>query len=158
MSKSFSSGKTGFLADLLKTLAIAALVAAPVCTQSAYAQDAAGSPQQPHDPAALYLQVGADNNTVQKVRQLAAEFEATIRPKYEGIMTQMREMQRLSLEPTLDEAKILTTQDAINRATADMANERIKLLINQRKLLTPEQRAKFVELLKQQRNQHGQQQ
>jgi Spy/CpxP family protein refolding chaperone len=155
MSKSFSSGKSGFLADTLKTLAIAALAIAPLMTtESAYAQEP-GAAQPQHDPAALYLQVGADNNTVQKVRQLAADFEATIRPKYEGIMTQMREMQRLSLEPNLDEAKILATQEAINRATGDMATERIKLLINQRKLLSPEQRAKFVELLKQQRSQKG---
>lgn len=155
MSKSFSSSKSGLVTDILKSLAIAALAATPLVTsQSAYAQEP-GAAQAQRDPAALYLQVGADNNTVQKVRQLAADFETSIRSKYEAIMGQMREMQRLSLEPSLDEEKILATQDAINRGTADMANERIKLLINQRKLLSPDQRIKFVELLKQQRSQHG---
>ncbi len=142
------ANKAGFIVSLL---AVCALCCAPPAVN---AQDAPTAQQ--HDPAAIYIAAGADKDTVTKIRQLAADFETKARTNYKTLMTSVGDMQKLSLEPNLDEDKILATQDSINRITADMANDRIKLLVSSRKLLKPEQRDKLVELLKQRRAQQGQ--
>jgi Spy/CpxP family protein refolding chaperone len=147
MSNTYDGGGS----KLLKMAALVgcSLFAAPY---SVLAQDAPQGPSG-HDPAAIYMQAGADKDQIVKIRQVAADFETKARASVKTLMTSVQEMQKLSLEPNLDEDKILATQDQINKVTSDMAIERMKLLINSRKLLTQDQRLELIELLKQRRAQ-----
>ena len=79
------------------------------------------------------------------------DFESKAQTKYLSLMEAAKEMQRLSIDPNLDEEKMLATQDKINKISAEMSNDRIKQLIACRKVLTPDQRTKLVEILKKRR-------
>jgi hypothetical protein len=78
----------------------------------------------PHDANGIYVQTGADQAELDKIK---------------------------SIDPNLDEEKMLATQDKINKISAEMSNDRIKQLIACRKVLTPDQRTKLVEILKKRR-------
>jgi Spy/CpxP family protein refolding chaperone len=105
----------------------------------------------PHDANSIYSQAGADKDELDKIKAIGSDFEARSRTNYQSFMDAAQEMQRLSLEPTLDEAKLLATQEKMNKLTSDMANDRIKQLVACRNVLTPDQRNKLVELLRKRR-------
>ena len=153
MSKSYRNPRGtawGNIALAVSVFAGCSFFAAP------YAVMAQDAPAGQHDPANIYIAAGADKDTIAKIRQLAVDFENKAKTNYKTLISSVNDMQKLSLEPNLDETKILATQDSINKITADMATDRIKLLVASRKLLKPEQREKLVELLKQRRMQQGQ--
>jgi Spy/CpxP family protein refolding chaperone len=56
-------------------------------------------------------------------------------------------MRSLSLTPSPDEAAVMAKQAEINTAQAEIANERIKLLLKIRSALTKDQRQKLVDLM-----------
>jgi Spy/CpxP family protein refolding chaperone len=119
------------------------------CSVQAQAQDAA--PQPAHDGLAIYSQAGADQAELDKIKAIGMDFEKKAQGNYQSLMEAIRDMQTMSLDPTLDETKLLATQDKINKMTAEMSTDRIKQLIAVRKALTPEQRVKLVDLLKKRR-------
>jgi Spy/CpxP family protein refolding chaperone len=67
-------------------------------------------------------------------------------------MDLIKEIRTLSLQPDLDEKKILAAQSKINELQGAMAIDRLKLNMKVRKLLTPEQRTKLVSIIKEQRS------
>jgi Spy/CpxP family protein refolding chaperone len=111
------------------------------------AQDAA----PPHDANGIYAQTGADQAELDKIRTIGLDFENKAKGNYQSLMDAVKDMQNLSLDPTLDETKLLATQDKINKLTTEMSTDRIKQLIACRKVLTPDQRVKLVEILKKRR-------
>jgi Spy/CpxP family protein refolding chaperone len=112
-----------------------------------HAQEAAA----PHDANGIYVQTGADQAELDKIKSIGMDFESKAQTKYLSLMEAAKEMQRLSIDPNLDEEKMLATQDKINKISAEMSNDRIKQLIACRKVLTPDQRTKLVEILKKRR-------
>ena len=65
-------------------------------------------------------------------------------------------MKKLTLEPTLDEQRILGTQDQINKAMCDMSMRKCQLQISLRQVLNDDQRKKLVEILRARRASSGQ--
>ena len=104
------------------------------------------------DPLALYLQAGINGEQQEKIRQMGADLEQLNIGRAHELMSLIHTMRQLSLQPNLDEKKILATQEKINQLQDAMATERIKLNIKVRKLLSPAQREKLVTLLQQQRS------
>ena len=132
-----------------KNCLIAAIVLAGsifLAPQAVRAQDAPA-----HDANGIYAATGADKGELDKIKTIGTDFESRARANYNLLMLAAKDMQSLSLEPTLDEDKLLTTQEKINKITADMSTDRIKQLIACRKILKPDERAKLVELLKKRR-------
>jgi Spy/CpxP family protein refolding chaperone len=114
----------------------------------------AQTPTNPgQDPIALYVEAGASADQQSKIRTLAHEFETTARVRVERAANLMRKMQAFSLEPMPDEKAVLATQAEINSLQAELANARIKLMLQIRTVLSDEQRGKLVQLLKEQRPQ-----
>jgi Spy/CpxP family protein refolding chaperone len=101
-----------------------------------------------HDPAAMYIQAGANPEQVETIRGLAKNYESKSSDQARDVIDLLRELHKCSLSPDLDEDKILATQEKINKLQNDMATEKMKLLIAIRKVLTPEQRKELVELMK----------
>jgi Spy/CpxP family protein refolding chaperone len=66
-------------------------------------------------------------------------------------MDLIRNLRILSLQPDLDEKKILSTQNKINDLQGAMAIDRLKLNIKVRKILSPEQRVRLVSAIREQR-------
>jgi Spy/CpxP family protein refolding chaperone len=56
-------------------------------------------------------------------------------------------MKTLSLKPDPDEQAVISKQEQISKIQADMAMERIKLLLKIRHLLTADQKQRLVELM-----------
>ena len=104
--------------------------------------------RQEHDPAAIYIQAGANKEQVEQIRALAKDYESKSSEQAGEVMDLLRDMHKFSLQPDLDEEKILVTQDKINKLQNEMATEKVKLLISIRKVLTPEQRKDLVKLMK----------
>jgi len=100
------------------------------------------------DPMAIYRQAGVSQEQEMRIRQLAKDFEDQARVKAKRMMGLIQEMHQLSLETDPDEKAVLSKQDEINAVTAEMATDRIKLLLTIRKQLTAEQKAKLVGMMK----------
>jgi Spy/CpxP family protein refolding chaperone len=116
---------------------------------SVRAQDA--NAPSAHDALEIYAATGADQASLDKIRAIGQDFEKKAQINYQSLMEAVRQMQAMSQSPSLDEEKILSTQDKINKLTGEMSTDRIKQLIAVRKTLTPDQRVKLVELLKKRR-------
>jgi Spy/CpxP family protein refolding chaperone len=125
-------------------LAVGAMLLVPNMVQ-------AQMPTSPgQDPIALYVEAGASVDQQSKIRTLAHEFETTARVKVERAANLMRKMQAYSLEPMPDERAVLATQAEINSLQSELANARIKLMLQIRSVLSDEQRGRLVQLLKEQ--------
>jgi Spy/CpxP family protein refolding chaperone len=101
-----------------------------------------------HDPAAIYIQAGAKKEQVEEIRRLGHEYETRSAEQAKEVIDLLGEMRKLTMQPDLDEEKILATQDKVNKLQNEMATEKAKLLITIRKVLTPEQRKDLVVLIK----------
>lgn len=112
------------------------------------AQAQAGASSGASDPMAIYRQAGVSQEQEMRIRQLAKDFEDQARVKAKRMMGLIQEMHQLSLDTDPDEKAVLAKQDEINAVTAEMATDRIKLLLTIRKQLTAEQKAKLVGMMK----------
>jgi Spy/CpxP family protein refolding chaperone len=65
------------------------------------------------------------------------------------MMTSMRDMRTLSLQPSPDEQTVLAKQEEINKVQSEQALERTKLMLKIRSILNPDQRQKLVQLMQQ---------
>jgi Spy/CpxP family protein refolding chaperone len=106
---------------------------------------------QEQDPFAIYVKAGIDPSQHAQITELATQMEQTNIGRSHEIMELIKEIRTLSLQPDLDEKKILATQNKINDLQNAMVMERLKLNMKVRKILTPEQRIKLVSIIKEQR-------
>lgn len=127
---------------------LCALSLAPNMVQ---AQDA--TTEQRSDPMAIYREAGAGKEEQHKIREYAKDFEANQRVKLERINNMLKRMNEVSLQSDPDEKVVMSLQDEINATQAEMANARIKLMLNIRGALTAEHKVRLVELMKQRRAQ-----
>lgn len=101
------------------------------------------------DPIAIYRQAGISKEQEEKIKEFAKEFEEATSVRAQTMLNHMRQIRELSLEPDPDEQKVLTNQAEINKLQAQVAIDRIRLLLKIRKTLTTEQKSKLVALMKQ---------
>ncbi len=128
--------KTGSLAVLFSL--IAAVFFSPACQAD----------NEKKDPVLIYRDAGANNEQEAKIRQLASDYEKLGRVKMERMHNLAKQLTQLSYDADLDEEKLLTVQQDINELQSDLNNERIKLMVKIRNLLTAEQKSKLLELMK----------
>lgn len=129
------------------SLALGIVLAAPQVVQSQGQPGGPGAPQP--DPFAIYRAAGADENQLSQIRTAAQQFETGARARAQQMMTSMRDMRNLSLQPSPDEQSVLAKQDEINRVQSEQALERTKLMLKIRSILNPDQRQKLVQLMQQ---------
>lgn len=104
-----------------------------------------------NDPLAVYVQAGIDATQHAQITDMAAQTDESNVARSHEMIQLLNNLKMLSLQPNLDEKKILATQSKINDLQGAIALDRLKLNIKVRKLLTPEQRIKLVEVLRDQR-------
>lgn len=104
----------------------------------------AGSETVKRDPLKIYRESGIDSEQEQKIRRLAKEFEDQQRVRLRLLGNMLKDMRSLELEPAPDEDKVMTKQSEINKVQNEINNERIKLLLAIRNVLTIEQKQRLV--------------
>lgn len=130
--------------SILFSMLLAAAVSSPMTVQ---AQGEAPAQPPQNDPVAIYAAAGAGADQLQAIRSQAAEFEQGAKVRWQLLMNLQKQMHELSLKPDLNEKDALAKQDEINKAMAQMATERLKLMLKIRSVLTPEQKQKLVQLM-----------
>ncbi|MCA9806030.1 MAG: Spy/CpxP family protein refolding chaperone [Cyanobacteria bacterium HKST-UBA02] len=125
----------------------AATLAVLATTSAAWAQQPQG-PGEGEDPVSIYKEAGINADQEGQIRKLAREFESAQRVRSKTVYGYLREMSEIQLEPDPAEEKVLAKQKDINDITATMANERVKLMLKIRAILTPEQKQRLVKLIK----------
>ncbi|MBX9667280.1 MAG: periplasmic heavy metal sensor [Candidatus Obscuribacterales bacterium] len=113
----------------------------------AFAQGDAGEDPRMADPLALYRMAGINGDQEEQIRKLAKDFEDAQRVRAKTAFAKYKELSDLQLQPDPVEEDVLAKQEEINKVIAEMATERMKLLLKVRKVLTPDQRKKLVALL-----------
>jgi hypothetical protein len=104
-----------------------------------------------HDPMAIYRGSGVSPVEERKIRQLAQEFEGAQRVRAKLLSNLLEEMRELELNTDPDPKSVLAKQDEINKVSALMSNERIKLILNIREIMTFDEKQRLVETLQRQR-------
>ncbi len=99
------------------------------------------------DPLGIYREAGITPVQEAKIRQMAKDFDNANSVKMHRLMNLLQAMRTYSLTPDLDEKIALAKQDEINKLQADNANDRVRLLVKIRSLLTAEQKKKLVQLM-----------
>jgi Spy/CpxP family protein refolding chaperone len=99
------------------------------------------------DALAIYREAGINQDQENQIREYVKGFETANSARVEKIRSLLGEMRSLSLTPSPDEAAVMAKQAEINTAQAEIANERIKLLLKIRSALTKDQRQKLVDLM-----------
>jgi Spy/CpxP family protein refolding chaperone len=121
----------------------------------AMAQEIPGGPGGGADRLQIYEQAGADPGQIARMKKMSQDYDMSVRPIFSNLVAATQEMHRLSLEPTLDESKILGTQEQINKAMCDMSMAKCRFLISMRQVLNDEQRRRLVEILRTRRSPAG---
>lgn len=106
-----------------------------------------GAPPQQRDPADTYKKIGADEGQLAMIRQAITDFEQKARARAQSLLGLFREVRQLQLQSEPDEKTVLSKQDEINKLQAEMATERMKLMLKIRSLLNPEQKQRLVQLM-----------
>lgn len=100
------------------------------------------------DPLDIYREAGISKEQELKIRQMAKEFEDVQRVRLKTLFGYLEDMQEYQLKPDPAEAEVMAKQTQINNLRTEISNGRIKLLLDIRALLSPEQKEKLVALLK----------
>lgn len=130
-------------------ISIVLLAGAP---KSVAAADEKASENTGKDPYRIYIDAGASTAQISKIKEMAGAVETeNIRRSHE-MLTLIQDIRALSLQPELDEKKLLEDQRQLNELQAQMSTERTRLLIRIRKVLSPEQRQKLVTLMDSERH------
>ena len=114
---------------------------------------------QAQDPLLIYRQAGASPEQQSQIQALGDAFEKSAGPKVAQARQLLKKIQEYSLQPMPDEDAVFKTQDEINQLQMDMATSKLNLMLEIRRVLTPEQRIRLVKLMKERRDasQHMQQ-
>ncbi len=100
------------------------------------------------DPLDIYREAGISKDQELKIRHMAKEFEDVQRVRLKTLFGYLEDMQEFQLKPDPAEAEVMAKQTQINSLRSEISNGRIKLLLDIRALLSPEQKEKLVSLLK----------
>ena len=104
-----------------------------------------GPASGPRDPLAVYRQTGINQDQEKKIDTAMQQFRKLLVEKSHVMMGLMQDMRTLSLNPDPDEKAMNSKQDEINKLNNFMANERLKLMLSIRHIMTHEQRQKLVQ-------------
>jgi len=131
-------------------LALASVAVSLILPLAVVAQGQGGAPPSAirADKLAMYRATGIDKEQESKLLALTKEYEDVMLPKAKTLVQLLSEMQGLSLQPDPDQNTVLSKQDEINKVNGDISNERLKFSLKMRNVLTPEQKEKFVQLMK----------
>jgi Spy/CpxP family protein refolding chaperone len=113
---------------------------------SGAAGGAAGNP----NPLAIYEAAGASSDQLTKIKGLIDSFANSQQARGQAAWQLMKDMHQLSLQPSPDSATVMSKQDQINKATAELATEKIKLMLSIRSVLNPDQQQKLVQFMQRQ--------
>jgi len=129
----------------LFSMALVLFVMSPSVVQ---AQGQPGGPPGPaRDPIAIYRAAGCSPEQEAQIRELAKSFEELARAKGQQVVGLWKDMRNLSLQPDPEPSAIMAKQDEINKVNSDMATEKMKLMLSIRKVLTPDQKQRLVQLM-----------
>lgn len=125
-------------------LTAALLYAAP---SAVHAQLLPDSPDK-SDALSLYRQTGIDGTQEKEISDMARNYQSIMQMKQERAGHWLNHLKRASLQPDPDPVSVLNSQEEINKLLSEIATERVKLMLRIRSVLTPEQKQKLVDLLK----------
>ncbi|RTL35619.1 MAG: periplasmic heavy metal sensor [Candidatus Melainabacteria bacterium] len=153
LAKNFSN-RISLLPTMALSLAAGAMCLLPGAVTFAIGVNALAPSmvQAQADPLDVYVKAGIDATQHAQITELASQLEQTNIGRSHEIMDLIKEIRTLSLQPDLDEKKILAAQNKINELQGAMAIDRLKLNMKVRKLLNPEQRTKLVSIIREQRS------
>jgi len=112
--------------------------------------DTSGNPRAgviSKDPMAIYRSAGVSTAGERKIRQLAQEFDGMQRVRLKLMANLLGELRDFEFQTDPDPKKVLDKQAEVNKLTALMANERVKLIIAIRDVMSHDEKVKLVELL-----------
>ncbi len=102
-----------------------------------------------NDPLQLFLEAGITNDQETKMRQMANQFEETVKAKNAEAGQWFTQLKQYTLEPNPDEYKYLHCQEEINKIHSDVSMLHAKFILSLRGVLTQPQKEKLVAMMKQ---------
>lgn len=100
------------------------------------------------DPLDIYKEAGINREQEDKIRKMAKEFEDVQRVRLKTLYGLIEDMQELQMKPDPSETEVMAKQAQINNLRSEISNSRIKLLLDIRSIMQPEQKEKLVSIVK----------
>lgn len=138
---------------LVLSVALGLIAMAPPAVE-AQGPGPAGAPPE-RDVAAPYKALGADDGQLNQIRESSKLFEQESQGRAKQMMTLMRDMRQLMMQPDPDEKAVMAKQDEINKVQVEQAMARTKLMLKVRGILSPEQKQRLVQMMQQGRGPGG---
>lgn len=110
-----------------------------------------GAPKKPkkQDPLHIYKLAGIDNEQEEAIKKLVTAFESKAHQDAIELLKLIDEMREFSTIPDPKPKDVMAKQAQINKLHASMSNNRIKLMLDIRKVMRKEQKEELVKILKQ---------
>lgn len=124
------------------------IIVSTICAFSVTTNQTFAAIPEKKDPLLIYRNAGINAEQEAKIKQIVQEYEKAGKVRVERLRNLSRQIKDLSYDAELDENKILTIQSEINELQATVNTERTKLMVKLRSVLTPEQKEKFVDLMR----------
>ncbi len=102
-----------------------------------------------NDPLQLFIEAGINNEQESKMRQMANQFEETVKAKNAEAGQWFTQLKQYTLEPNPDEYKYLHCQEEINKIHSEVSMLHAKFILSLRSVLTQPQKEKLVALMQQ---------
>ncbi len=124
------------------------IIVSTICAFSVISKQAFAATPEKKDPLLIYRNAGINSEQEAKIKQIVQEYEKAGKVRVERLRNLSKQIKDLSYDAELDENKILNVQSEINELQATVNTERTKLMVKLRSVLTPEQKEKFVDLMR----------
>ncbi len=107
------------------------------------------SPGTTRDPLSLYINAGANPQQISKIKSIIQGFMNEQDQKAQALWELIHDMHDLSFQPAPSLSVVMAKQDQINKSSAEMANAKVKLMLQIRDVLTLPQKQRLVQIMRQ---------
>jgi periplasmic protein CpxP/Spy len=105
--------------------------------------------------AEIYSQLGLTDQQKQELEANKAQNKEQRKAFFEKMRAKRKELNQELMKPTLDMPKIEAIQTELKSMQAQMIDDRLNSTLSVRKILSPEQFAKFITLMEERKGQWG---
>lgn len=150
-----SLNRISLLAVLILSVGSAVALADPNPQSPQIAQNAPGARPQRGNKDGLLQQLNLTQQQMQQMQAIRQKYRTQIAPRQQALRQARQELATL-MNSTASASEIRSKNQQVEELQQQLQKLRFESMLEMREVMTPEQRAKFVQLMQQRRQQKGQ--
>ncbi len=146
--------RISLLAVLILSVGSAVALADPNPQSPQIAQNSPGARPQRRNKDGLLQQLNLNQQQMQQMQAIRQKYRSQIAPRQQALRQARQELATL-MNSTASASQIRSKNQQVEELQQQLQKLRFESMLEMREVMTPEQRAKFVQLMQQRRQQKG---